>query len=71
MKFLLLCKCTLRHYRSPSNTVILDNTGIIGNKERSDSLSGIDRFGIPLLAVSVCVGALALVGQLPGIPALL
>lgn len=51
--------------------MLLDNTGIIGNKERSDSLSGIDRFGIPLLAVSVCVGALALVGQLPGIPALL
>lgn len=52
-------------------TMLLDNTGLIGNNERSAALSRTDKLGIPLAAVIVCVGALAVVGQLPGIPALL
>ncbi len=52
-------------------TMLLDNMGLIGNKERTASLSRTDRIAIPLTAVIVCVGALAVVGQLPGIPALL
>ncbi|HAS8360702.1 TPA: DUF3360 family protein [Vibrio vulnificus] len=52
-------------------TMLLDNTGLIGNRERSETLNRTDRLGIPLATVLVCVGALAAVGQLPGIPALL
>ena len=52
-------------------TMLLDNLGLIGNKERAESLSRTDKLIIPATAVIVCVGALALVGQLPGIPALL
>ncbi|TKB48266.1 DUF3360 family protein [Ferrimonas sediminicola] len=52
-------------------TMLLDNLGLIGDKERSAKLSTADRLVIPLIAFVVCVGALALVGQLPGIPALL
>ncbi|NVC43078.1 DUF3360 family protein [Vibrio vulnificus] len=52
-------------------TMLLDNTGLIGNRERSETLNRTDRLGIPLTTVLVCVGALAAVGQLPGIPALL
>ncbi|BDY05822.1 DUF3360 family protein [Ferrimonas sp. YFM] len=52
-------------------TMLLDNLGLIGDKERSAKLSTADRLVIPLIAFIICVGALALVGQLPGIPALL
>lgn len=52
-------------------TMLLDNTGLIGNKERAESLGRTDRLGIPLTALIVCVGALGVVGQLPGVPALL
>ncbi|ELE2039690.1 DUF3360 family protein [Vibrio vulnificus] len=52
-------------------TMLLDNTGLIGNRERSETLNRTDRLGIPLATVLVCVGTLAAVGQLPGIPALL
>lgn len=52
-------------------TMLLDNTGLIGNRERSETLNRTDRLGIPLATVLVCVGALVAVGQLPGIPALL
>ncbi|ENJ6086656.1 DUF3360 family protein [Vibrio vulnificus] len=52
-------------------TMLLDNTGLIGNRERSETLNRTDRLGIPLATVLVCVGALAAVGRLPGIPALL
>ena len=52
-------------------TMLLDNLGLIGNKERAESLSRADKLIIPAAALVVCVGALALVGQLPGIPALL
>ncbi|PVZ71816.1 DUF3360 family protein [Pelagibaculum spongiae] len=52
-------------------TMLLDNMGFIGDKERSAKLPMMDKLSIPLAAFVVCVGALALVGQLPGIPALL
>jgi hypothetical protein len=52
-------------------TMLLDNLGFIGDKERSKTLSFNDRLTIPLIAFIICVGSLALVGQLPGIPALL
>jgi hypothetical protein len=52
-------------------TMLLDNMGLIGDKERAESLSFNDKLVIPLVAVIICVGALAVVGQLPGIPALL
>ena len=54
-----------------ATTMMLDNLGFIGDKERSKKLSFDDRVVIPVLTFIVCVGSLALVGQLPGIPALL
>lgn len=52
-------------------TMLLDNLGFIGDQDRSKCLSLKDKLLIPGAAFIVCVGALALVGQLPGIPALL
>lgn len=52
-------------------TMLLDNLGLIGDKKRSAELSLVDRLWIPGAAFVVCVGSLALVGQLPGIPAIL
>ncbi|GGA69795.1 membrane protein [Neiella marina] len=52
-------------------TMLLDNLGLIGDKERPKQLSKLDGLWLPLIAFVVCVGSLALVGQLPGIPALL
>ncbi len=52
-------------------TMLLDNLGFIGDKERADTLPLKDKLIVPLIAVIICVGALALVGQLPGIPALI
>ena len=52
-------------------TMLLDNLGLIGDRERGKLLPIADRLIIPGLAFVVCVGALALVGQLPGIPAIL
>ncbi|MCK5815183.1 MAG: DUF3360 family protein [Flavobacteriaceae bacterium] len=52
-------------------SMLLDNIGFIGDKERSKALSFADRLVIPLITFIISVGALALVGQIPGIPALL
>ena len=52
-------------------TMLLDNLGLIGDKDRPKSLSLADRLVLPAIAFSVCVIALAVVGQLPGIPALI
>ncbi len=52
-------------------TMLLDNLGLIGDKDRSNTLSLNDKLIIPGIAFVICVGALALVGQLPGIPAIL
>ncbi len=52
-------------------TMLLDNMGMIGDKERGESLPLSDRLVIPLITLLVCVLSLAAVGQLPGVPALL
>ncbi|WP_143169447.1 DUF3360 family protein, partial [Vibrio quintilis] len=54
-----------------ATTMLLDNMGLIGDHERADSLSAKDKYLIPGLAFVVCVGSLAAVGQLPGIPAII
>lgn len=54
-----------------ATTMLLDNMGLIGDHERAKELSAKDKYLIPGLAFVICVGSLALVGQLPGIPALI
>jgi hypothetical protein len=54
-----------------SLTMLLDNNGLIGDKERAKKLSVADRLIIPGLAFIICVVAMLTVGMLPGIPALL
>ncbi|WP_370980285.1 DUF3360 family protein [Agaribacterium sp. ZY112] len=51
-------------------TMLLDNFGLIGDKDRAKELSRNDKL-IPVIAVIVCIGSLACVGQLPGIKALI
>ncbi|MCF1427268.1 MAG: DUF3360 domain-containing protein [Shewanella sp.] len=52
-------------------TMLLDNNGLIGDKERPKSLSFADRLVIPGLAFVVCLLAMLAVGMIKGIPALL
>ncbi len=52
-------------------TMFLDNNGLIGDKERSRKLSIGDRLVIPGLALLVSSVAMAIVGMIPGIPALI
>ncbi len=52
-------------------TMLLDNLGFIGDTERAKELSLADKLIIPGAAFIICVGSLALVGQLPGIPGIL
>jgi len=54
-----------------ATTMLLDNMGLIGDHERAKELSAKDKYLIPGLAFVICVGSLAIVGQLPGIPALI
>uniref|UniRef100_UPI00331F866F DUF3360 family protein n=1 Tax=Pseudoalteromonas sp. Q18-MNA-CIBAN-0097 TaxID=3140440 RepID=UPI00331F866F len=49
----------------------LDNLGLIGSKERSASLTKMSRWIIPVVTFVVLTGVMAIVGMLPGIPALL
>ncbi|MBC3758886.1 DUF3360 family protein [Hyunsoonleella sp. SJ7] len=49
-------------------TMLLDNLGLIGDRERAQKLTLKERLIIPGVMFLVCVVALALVGQLPGIP---
>ncbi|SMF13738.1 Protein of unknown function [Alteromonadaceae bacterium Bs31] len=53
-----------------SLTMLLDNNGFIGNKERREQLSITDRLLIPGLAFLVSLIAMASVGMLPGISGL-
>ncbi len=48
--------------------MLLDNLGLIGDKERPKQLTLNEKLIIPGVMFLVCVIALALVGQLPGIP---
>ncbi|GLP95054.1 DUF3360 family protein [Paraferrimonas sedimenticola] len=52
-----------------ATTMLLDNNGLIGDKDRPKSLSIADRLFIPLAAFLVCTVAMSAVGMLPGIPA--
>lgn len=49
-------------------TMLLDNLGLIGDRERAKKLSLKERLIIPGVMFLICIVALALVGQLPGIP---
>ena len=52
-------------------TMFLDNNGFIGDKDRAKRLSFADRLVIPGLALLVSTIAMAIVGMIPGIPALI
>lgn len=52
-------------------TMFLDNNGFIGDKERSKTLSIGDRLIIPGLALLISTISMAIVGMIPGIPALI
>ena len=54
-----------------SLTMLLDNIGIIGDKERCSQLSRTDRWIIPAITFAVLVSVMALIGMFPGVPALL
>ncbi|GAA4936990.1 DUF3360 domain-containing protein [Algibacter agarivorans] len=49
-------------------TMLLDNLGLIGDRERAKELTLKERLIIPGAMFLVCVVSLALAGQLPGIP---
>lgn len=51
--------------------MLLSNSGVLGDLERSRSLRPIDRVVIPLLTVIICTGVMAAAGLVPGIPAIL
>src|SRR5574344_154240 len=52
-----------------SLTMLLDNMGIIGDNKRSQELSRTDRWGIPAITFGILVTVMALIGMLPGVPA--
>ncbi|MGD8846340.1 MAG: DUF3360 family protein [Desulfobacteraceae bacterium] len=52
-------------------TMFLDNTGMIADRERPKSLNIVDRLVIPGSALLVSTAAMAIVGMIPGIPALI
>jgi hypothetical protein len=52
-------------------TMFLDNNGLIGDKERPKTLSVLDRLVIPGLALAIATISMAIVGMIPGIPALI
>ncbi len=54
-----------------SLTILLDNLGLIGCKERSAELNQMSRWIIPLGVFIILTGVMAMVGLLPGIPALM
>lgn len=54
-----------------SLTVLLDNIGIIGDKDRCAKLSRTDRWIIPAITFAVLITVMALIGMFPGVPALL
>lgn len=53
-----------------SVTVLLDNMGLIGDKEHSQALSRLHRWVIPLVVFVVLCGVMLGIGMFPGIPAL-
>ena len=54
-----------------SLTVLLDNIGIIGDKERGQKMTRTDRWVIPSIVFIVLCTVMAGIGMFPGIPALM
>ena len=54
-----------------SLALLLTNTGLVGDNERSAHLPKAKRLLIPIAAFIICTAAMGAVGLLPGIPALL
>ncbi|MCL1045403.1 DUF3360 domain-containing protein [Shewanella electrodiphila] len=54
-----------------SLTMLLDNLGLIGCKDRSAKLTRMNRWIAPSIMFVILTGVMALVGLLPGIPAIL
>lgn len=54
-----------------SLTMLLDNLGLIGCKERSAQLSSMSRWIVPGIMFTVLTTVMALVGLLPGLPAII
>ncbi len=54
-----------------SLTVLLDNLGLVGDKERGQKLTHRDRWVIPSIVFILLCGVMAAIGMFPGIPALL
>jgi hypothetical protein len=54
-----------------SMTMLLDNLGLIGDKERGRKLRLMDRWVIPGITFAILLAIMAAVGMLPGIPALI
>ena len=54
-----------------SLTVLLDNLGLIGDKERGQSLSHLHRWVIPTIVFIVLCEVMLGSGMFPGIPAML
>ncbi|SDT07073.1 DUF3360 family protein [Pseudomonas oryzae] len=54
-----------------SLTMLLDNLGLIGDKERGQNLGHRDRWIIPSLTFFILCAVMAAIGMFPGIPALL
>ncbi|BHH85637.1 DUF3360 family protein [Desulforhopalus sp. 52FAK] len=52
-------------------TMFLDNNGFIGDKDRPKALNILDRLVIPGLALAIATISMAIVGMIPGIPALI
>ncbi|TVP87326.1 MAG: DUF3360 family protein, partial [Pseudomonadaceae bacterium] len=54
-----------------SLTVLLDNLGLIGCKERGKSLGHIGRWIIPGVVFAILCSVMAAIGMFPGVPPLL
>lgn len=54
-----------------SLAMLLDNSGVLGDAERTRSLVPVDRVAIPLAMWLICTVAMAAAGLVPGIPALI
>ena len=54
-----------------SLAMLLSNSGLLGDLERTESLKPIDRVFIPLATVIICFTVMAAGGLVPGIPAIL
>lgn len=54
-----------------SLAVLLVNTGFVGDNKRAMALPRYTRLIIPIAAFIICTAAMAVVGLLPGIPAMI